>query len=229
MQTYDCTETADLLAESRRSQMFIPVLLGVFCGVRRGEICALRWRHVDLANGQLSVAGSIEQTKGGKKGLRFKPPKNGKGRTVALSATVVEELRAYRAKRAEELLALGVGLSEDDPLISSPDGTFYQPIYVSQGWRRFLSKAKLSKIRFHDLRHTHATHMLANRVHPKVASERLGHSKVSITLDLYSHVIPGMQEDAAAMVDSALKAAAQKRDTSGSNPVAGRIGGTDRE
>jgi integrase len=65
----------------------------------------------------------------------------------------------------------------------------------------------LPRIRFHDLRHAHATHLLASGVHPKVASERLGHSKVGITLDLYSHVMPGMQEDAAAKVDAALRAA----------------------
>jgi integrase len=66
-------------------------------------------------------------------------------------------------------------------------------------------------VRFHDLRHAHATHLLANGVHPKVASERLGHSRVGITLDLYSHVLPGMQEDAAARVDDALRQALQKR------------------
>jgi hypothetical protein len=71
---------------------------------------------------------------------------------------------------------------------------------------------------------------LANGVHPKIASERLGHSKVGITLDLYSHVMPGMQEDAAAMVDAKLKAAAEKRrERLGSNPEAGRIGRTDQE
>jgi len=68
----------------------------------------------------------------------------------------------------------------------------------------------LPKIRFHDLRHTHATHLLTNGVHPKVAQERLGHSSVGITLDLYSHVLPGMQEDAAAKVDAAIRAALDK-------------------
>ena len=69
----------------------------------------------------------------------------------------------------------------------------------------------LPRIRFHDLRHAHATHMLASGVHPKVASERLGHSRVGITLDLYSHVLPGMQEDAAARVDEAFQIAQKKR------------------
>jgi integrase len=163
--------------------------------------------------------------------LRFKPPKSGKGRTVALSAIVVDELRAHRVKRAQELLRLGVGLSDDDLVIAHADGSVVQPIYISQHWARTIRKTRLAHLRFHDLRHAHATHLLANGVHPKVASERLGHSKVGITLDLYSRVFPGMQEDAAAMVEAALKSAMEKRDrkANGSNQVAIRSDGTDRE
>ena len=88
MQTYDLSQTADVLDHVRGGPIFIPVLLAVLCGLRRGEICALRWRNVDLAAGQMSVVESLEQTKGGKsKGLRFKSPKSGEGRTVALSQT----------------------------------------------------------------------------------------------------------------------------------------------
>jgi integrase len=76
---------------------------------------------------------------------------------------------------------------------------------------RIIQNTALPRIRFHDLRHAHATHLLSSGVHPKIASERLGHSKVGITLDLYSHVMPGMQEDAAARVDDALRAALQGR------------------
>ncbi|RUV56018.1 MAG: integrase [Mesorhizobium sp.] len=72
---------------------------------------------------------------------------------------------------------------------------------------RVLGKTALPRIRFHDLRHTHATQMLSAGVHPKVASERLGHSTIGITLDLYSHVMPGMQADAAEQVDAALQVA----------------------
>ena len=85
----------------------------------------------------------------------------------------------------------------------------------------------LADLRFHDLRHAHATHLLARGAHPKVASERLGHAKVGITLDLYSHVIPGMQEDAAAMVDKALKSVTQNRHENAmvANSVAVRLDG----
>ncbi|MCP1931804.1 tyrosine-type recombinase/integrase [Bradyrhizobium elkanii] len=223
MQTYDLPQTAELIEAVRGTPIFIPALLAVLCGLRRGEICALRWRNVDLNAGQISVVESLEQTKAG---LRFKSPKSGKGRTVALSETVVAELRAYRAQRAQESLKLGIGLPDDALVIAHADGSIVQPIYVSQQWARLIAKTSLARLRFHDLRHAHATHLLANGVHPKVASERLGHSKVGITLDLYSHVIPGMQEDAAATVDAALKAAQNR---SGSNPVAGRIGGTKAE
>ncbi|MGF6433584.1 tyrosine-type recombinase/integrase [Bradyrhizobium elkanii] len=223
MQTYDLPQTAELIEAVRGTPIFIPALMAVLCGLRRGEICALRWRNVDLNAGQISVVESLEQTKAG---LRFKSPKSGKGRTVALSETVVAELRAYRAQRAQEFLKLGIGLPDDALVIAHADGSIVQPIYVSQQWARLIAKTSLARLRFHDLRHAHATHLLANGVHPKVASERLGHSKVGITLDLYSHVIPGMQEDAAATVDAALKAAQNR---SGSNPVAGRIGGTKAE
>jgi integrase len=204
MQTYDLPQTAKLIEAVRDTPLLVPTLLAVLCGLRRGEICALRWRNVDLVTGQISVVESLEQTK---TGLRFKSPKSGKGRTVALSTTVVDELRAHRIKRAQDLLKLGVGLSDDDLVLGHEDGSIISPIYISQLWARKIRKTQLAHLRFHDLRHAHATHLLANGVHPKVASERLGHSKVGITLDLYSHVIPGMQEDAAAMIDRALSAA----------------------
>jgi integrase len=228
MQTYDLPQTAELIEAVRNTPLLIPTLLAVLCGLRRGEICALRWRNVDLVTGQISVVESLEQTKAG---LRFKSPKSGKGRTVALSLTVVDELRSHRVKRAQELLRLGAGLSDDDLVISHADGSAVAPIYISQHWARAIRTTQLAHLRFHDLRHAHATHLLANGVHPKVASERLGHSKVGITLDLYSHVIPGMQEDAALMVDAALKSAMQKREQKQmvANPVAIRLDGTDGE
>jgi integrase len=91
-----------------------------------------------------------------------------------------------------------------------------QPTFITHQWVKTIRATSLAYLRFHDLRHAHATHMLASGVHPKVASERLGHSKVGITLDLYSHVMPGMQEDAATQVDNALQINMQKL---GSKPI----------
>jgi integrase len=204
--TYDMMQTAELLKALSGSRLRLPVLLGVMCGLRRGEIIALRWRNVDLAAGKMSVEESAEQTA---KGVRYKPPKSGRGRTIALSATVASELRQHRINQAQELLKLGVRQTNDTFIYTRQDGAPVQPRSLSQMWAS--SSTHLPRIRFHDLRHAHATHMLSAGVHPKVASERLGHSKVGITLDLYSHVLPGMQEDAAARVDAAYQIAEKKR------------------
>ena len=108
-------------------------------------------------------------------------------------------------------LKVGKRLSEDGFIVAQPDGSPLRPHSLGQMWTRFLADhPALPRIRYHDLRHTHATHMLKAGVHPKIASERLGHSKIGITLDLYSHVLPNMQADAAAIVDEALAAAVKK-------------------
>src|SRR5215212_896379 len=192
--------------------MLIPTILAVLCGLRRGEILALRWRAVDFDAGQLSVTESLEQTR---TGLRFKETKSGRARTVALSATVVAELRACRTRQAQELLRLGIRLASETLVVARADGEPIQPRSLTHEWEKLIARRGLRRIRFHDLRHAHATHLLASGVHPKVASERLGHSKVGITLDLYSHVLPGMQEDAVARVDDAVSEAIQKRASKG--------------
>ena len=209
LETYDVAQAVELLDTLRETRMFIPTMLAVLCGLRRGEIAALRWRNVDLEARQLAVVESAEQTASG---VRYKEPKGGRVRTVALSATVVKELRAHRAKQAEELLRIGISLSGECFVVAQADGRPVQPRSITHEWVRLVGRTSLPRIRFHDLRHAHATHMLANGVHPKVASERLGHSKVGITLDLYSHVLPGMQADAAARVDEAFQLAQKKRD-----------------
>jgi integrase len=208
MSVLDTDATIELIEAGRPYRIFVPILLGVLCGLRRGEIAALRWRSVKLETGQLTVCASIEQTRAG---CREKETKSGRARTVALPATLVEELRQHRAKQAEELLQLGIRLTDDHRVVTQADGAALQPHSLTQAFTRFMADRGLKRVRFHDLRHSHATHMLAAGIHPKIASERLGHSKVGITLDLYSHVLPGMQAEAAAAVDGALQAAQQRR------------------
>jgi integrase len=208
MAALDAGQTAALLAHFRETRMFVPVLLGVLLGLRRGEVTALKWSAVNLDGAMLAVAESTEQTR---KGIRAKETKSGRNRAVALPSLAVEELRRHRARQAEELLRLGVRLSGDTHVYAQSDGSPVQPNNLTHEFTRILAQAKgLPRVRFHDLRHSHATHLLLNGVHPKIAQERLGHSSVGITLDLYSHVLPGMQEDAAAKVDAALRAAIDK-------------------
>lgn len=205
--TYDLPATAQAIAALRGTRMLVPTVLAVLCGLRRGEIAALRWRNVDLDAGALAVVESAEQTKAG---VRYKEPKSGKGRKVSLSTTVIEELKAWRITQAEEMLRLGLRSDGETFVVTQVDGRPLQPRSITHEWVRLCGVKGLPRIRFHDLRHAHATHLLGAGVHPKVASERLGHSKVGITLDLYSHVMPGMQEEAAARVDEALRAAMAK-------------------
>jgi integrase len=96
-------------------------------------------------------------------------------------------------------------------VVAQADGRPLKPNSLTHEFARFIAGTALPKVRFHDLRHSHATHMLASGVHPKIAQERLGHATVAITLDLYSHVLPGMQADAASRVDEALRQALDKR------------------
>ena len=205
MAIYDMHQTAALMEAVRGTRMMAPVMLAALCGLRRGEIAALRWRSVDLTTGTLAITESAEQTKSG---VRIK----GRGRTVALPKAVLEALREHRLQQVQELLRIGVRHTNESFVVAQSDGAPLRPHSLGQEWVRFLKRQKeLPRIKFHNLRHSHASHMLQANVHPKIVSERLGHSKIGITLDLYSHVMPNMQEDAATRIDDALKAALDQR------------------
>jgi integrase len=208
MKVLDADGTAELIEAARKTSLFVPVLLAVLCGIRRGEIAALRWRSVDLERGQLSVVASAEQTKNA---VREKPPKSGRGRTVSLPSLLVDELRQHRIEQAENLLRLGVRLEDAHHVVIRADGRPLQPRSLTHAFKIFVRKLGLAGVRLHDLRHSHATHLLACGIHPKVAQERLGHASVAITLDLYSHVLPGMQAEAADRVDLAVREAINRR------------------
>jgi integrase len=208
MMVLDLAGAADVIEEARSYTNFVPIVLAMLCGMRRGEIAALRWRSLDLDAGQLAVVASTEQTKAG---CREKDAKSGRCRTIALPALVLTELRRHRIEQAQALLlSIGVRVTADHHVVMQADATPLQPNSITHAVTLFMKK-RGSKVRLHGLRHSHATHMLAAGVHPKIASERLGHSKVGITLDLYSHVLPGMQEGAASQVDAMMSAALEER------------------
>jgi integrase len=119
MRVLDADGTIELIEAARATPLFIPILLGVLCGLRRGEVTALRWRSVDLEAGQLAIVASTEQTEAG---VREKETKSGKGRAVALPSLIMEELRAHRIRQAEQLLQLGVRLTDDHHVVARVDG-----------------------------------------------------------------------------------------------------------
>ncbi len=202
------TQTVRLLEGVEGTTLHIPILLAVTTGLRRGEILALRWKVVDLDRGVLSVVQSIEETKGG---LRFKAPKTKLSRrSVTIPGITIEALRRHKVNQAQLRLQLGLGRDEDALVCPRHDGSPRSPRAFTKEFTRLTATLDIPHITFHGLRHTHATQMLQAGVHPKVAQERLGHSTIATTMDLYAHVTDTMQEDAAARVDRALRAAIGK-------------------
>jgi integrase len=179
-------------------------VLAISTGMRRGEILALRWADVDLERGMLSVTRSLEQVK---RELRFKDCKSRRGRRqIALPAFAIASLRTHKAAQNEIRLRTATWYHDSDLIVCCDNGDPWAPDYMSNAFVQALASRKLPHIRFHDLRHAHASWLLRQGIHPKVVSERLGHSTVAITLDVYSHVLPGMQEDAALRLENALSA-----------------------
>jgi integrase len=204
MKVLDMAATASLIQFARGSRIYVPVLLLALCGLRRGEAVALRWNRLDLDAGRMSVSTSIEQTA---QGLREKPPKGGRPRSVILPAFLIDELRKHRIKQAEDLLRLGVRQTDNTHICLREDGNPWPPRLITRAFVSLIRASGLPRVRLHDLRHGHATHLLAANTHPKVVQERLGHASIELTLNVYSHVLPSMQEDAAATIDAAMRAA----------------------
>ena len=170
--------------------------------MRRGELAGLRWQDVDFDSiTRLSVSQTIVTV--GRE-TELSTPKTASGRRlIALDTQTAAALRLHRKQQTEERLALGLGHHGEHGLVFTQiDGALLHPNAVTHAFAHRIKNANVPKIRFHDLRHTHASLALAAGVHVKVVQERLGHSTSSITLDIYSHAIPAMQEDAAQRVAS---------------------------
>ena len=167
-------------------------------GVRRGEAVGLRWADVDLDAGRIAIRQTLVAVG---YHVEYSTPKTKKGRrSVALDAGTVATLRSWKAVQNSERLAWGPAWTDTGLVFTREDGEALHPDRVTKMFDTHVHNANLPRIRLHDLRHTHATLALAAGVHPKVVSERLGHSTVSLTLDVYSHSIPALQEDAATVV-----------------------------
>jgi integrase len=141
-------QSTELLKTIRHTTTYWPTLIALATGMRRGEILALRWKNVDLEQETLRVVESLEQTKAG---LRFKPPKSGKGRAVPLPKFALKELREWKVRQAQGLLELGVRQSGDTLVCAREDGEPKQPRSVTHEFAYLLRRTRLPKVRFHDL------------------------------------------------------------------------------
>ena len=206
-------ETVLLLDKLDGEPLFAPVALAVTTGLRRVELLALSWKNINLDSGVMTIYRSLEQTRAG---LRFKPPKTERSRRqVPLPSIASDILREHRKKQTEERLRLGLAYQNNDLVFPSPDGTTMAPDAFSTNFAAFIRRSGLKHIRLQDLRHTHATQLLQQGINPKIIGERLGHASITQALDTYSHVLPGIQEDAVLKFDACLRVEMQRQTQNG--------------
>jgi len=181
------------LEAAKKTPYYVLFYLALFTGMRRSELLALRWCDVDLLLCQAHITRSLHYLRTGD--IVFRAPKTTRARRmVSLSPSSACLLQEYKDKREAQL---GMTLKEDELIFSDHEGKPLLPDTISHAWAKLIKRVGLEHIRLHDARHTHASLLLKQSVHPKIVQERLGHATISTTLDLYSHVSPGLQEAAA--------------------------------
>jgi integrase len=198
MQVWTPEELRTFLTHARQDRLYALWLLVATTGMRRAELAGLRWVDVDLDEGRASprrprvvVNYAVEVSE----------PKTAKGRrSVALDALTVAALREHKERQAEDQAEVGPGWQDSGLVFTRPDGAPIHPDLISDWFERLAREAGLPKIRLHDVRHSYASAALAAGIPAKIVSERLGHATIQITLDTYSHVLPGLDAQAAETV-----------------------------
>ena len=210
MKTFDEEGLRAFLDAVRDTPYYHLFYLSLFTGLRRSELLALRWDVADLDLGHLYVSRGLTRTRGQRSVVRT--PKSPKGRRmVALPPSAALILREHKESQSAQRLLLGLPLlNGSNPVFSRMDGSPMMPDTVTHAWRRLARRSGFRGIRLHDARHSHASLLLKQGVHPKIVQERLGHATIATTLDTYSHVAPGLQEAAALAFDSVVTASADE-------------------
>ncbi len=207
----------EVLFDTAKDNHYYPVIyMAVSTGLRQAELLGLRWRDIDV---DIMMSISVSQVLYKRQGIcEFKEPKTSHSRRrVAMTPKLALFLKKYREERELLCLQLGTCLSLDDLVFCNPEGKPLDPSVLSHDFARIVKRAGLKGIRFHDLRHTFASLMLLRGAKPKVISEALGHASVAFTMDTYSHIIEGMQEDAMALLDEVLPAGINGVENSNAN------------
>lgn len=195
MKTWTAEELQSFLTFVREDRLYALWHLGAMTGMRRGELLGLRRDDLDLKEGRVSVRRALVPDGST---VNVSPPKTKRGnRVIAVDPETVAILREHLRKQKEERLAFGPGWADSGYIFTTEDGNALHPERESKSFASAVKESKMPRLTIHGLRHTHATLLLRAGVHPKVVSERLGHSTISLTMDTYSHAIPAMDADAA--------------------------------
>jgi integrase len=192
-------QARQFLDAARGDRLEALYVLAITTGMRLGEVLRLRWREVDLNTRVVSIRGARPSEGGaGPKTQRSRRP-------VVLTEVAAAALRRHRAAQAAERIRAGAAWQDRDLVFANTVGGPLNPSNLRhRDFRRLLERAGLPRMRFHDLRHSAATLLLGMGIHPKIVSELLGHTQVSITLDVYSHVTATMQHQAVNALDDLL-------------------------
>jgi integrase len=202
MRSLDPEEARTFLQTVRSDRLEALYSVAIALGLRQGEALGLRWEDVDIDKCTLKVRYALQRIDG--KPQLVEPKTHKSRRTIFMPQVTVNALRAHRVRQLEERLVAGTRWKESGLVFTSSIGTSLDPRNAFRLFQEALQRAGLPHIRFHDLRHTCASLLLAQGVHPRVVMETLGHSQISLTMDTYSHVIPALQRDAADRMDALL-------------------------
>ena len=203
MKILDEDDLRRLLQAAKDTDYYSVFHFAAFTGMRRSEILAVRWCDVDLETRKVYVNQSLHQLRGGEFEIRKVKTAYSK-RCIELPLSTALVLRQHREIAEAACSTVGRTMKDDDLVFSRADGQPVPPDAVTKRWIKLVRAEGLFGVRFHDLRHTHATLLLKWGVHPKIVQERLGHSSIRTTLDIYSHVVPGLQQAAADIFDRRL-------------------------
>jgi integrase len=201
MEVWDFVEAKRFLEVSKDDPFYIIYHLAIATGMRQSEILGLRWKDINIKENKITIKQVMcNFTKKQKPGAKTKAG----NRTILFGEETIQELFKHQEKQKQDKINAGDIYIDYDLVASTGIGTPINPSNLRRSFHRQIEKAQLKRIRFHDLRHTHATMCLILNLHPKIVQERLGHSNVKITLDTYSHVLPNMQSEASNKINEAI-------------------------
>jgi integrase len=207
-----------ILLETAEGSPYYPVIYAALnTGLRQAELLGLRWRDIELDMYSISVNRVLYKRRGV---CEFKEPKTDRSRRrVRMTPKLASYLASYKGEQEAFYRQHEKALALDCLVFQTPDGKPIDPSGLSHTFNKLAKQAGLEGVRFHDLRHTFASLMLMRGAKPKVISEALGHSSVAFTMDVYSHIIDGMQEEAMALLDGVLPEGVSRQNNANLTPT----------